>query len=159
MIEKIGLSKGTGMSTNEIAPAATATRGRASTITLWVLQTLVGAFLIVVALQYLLGTGRFVRIFEMIGIGQWLRYFVGAVELIGGVCLFSPRLSGVAALGLSCVTLGGAITQLLVVGVTPVLLNPVTSTVALVLIVWGRWPETRSLIRQLKPQPARRIGP
>jgi uncharacterized membrane protein len=38
--------------------------------------------------------------FATIGIGQWFRYVVGALELAGAVGVLIPRLSGLAALGL-----------------------------------------------------------
>jgi putative oxidoreductase len=107
---------------------------------LWALQILAGVFFIVISVVKLSGAEMFVRIYNEIGLGSWLRYTVAAIELTGGIALFIPR-PAVAALALAVVTVGGVITQLSVIGVTPTLANPVAATVVLLLIAWGRRPE------------------
>lgn len=82
------------------APSATApskTRNRV----LWTLQIVLGVFFIVASgLPKLVGQEDAVRIFHELG-GDWFRYFTGVVEISGGIGLLVPRLSGLAAAGLS----------------------------------------------------------
>jgi putative oxidoreductase len=42
-----------------------------------------------------------VEMFANIGIGQWFRYVVGALEVAGAAGVLVPRVSGLAALGRS----------------------------------------------------------
>src|SRR5499426_1309522 len=53
-------------------------------------------------------TGQ-VQEFADIGAGQWLRYFVGAAELAGGIGLLTPWLAGLAAAGLAADMAGATI--------------------------------------------------
>lgn len=131
------------MSGNLEASAGTRKRGMA--IALWALQILLGVvFIGIKALPDLSGNEGSVKVFAAIGVGQWLRYFVGTVELIGGLGLLVPRLSGLAAAGLSLVTLGAVVTQWLVLGATVLVAIPATVTVLLLLVAWGRLPETKA---------------
>src|SRR5262252_5288006 len=54
-------------------------------------------------------TGGLVQEFADIGAGQWLRYFVGAAELAGGIGLLMPWLAGLAAAGLAADMAGATI--------------------------------------------------
>jgi putative oxidoreductase len=47
--------------------------------------------------------------FDTIGWGDWFMYFVGALEVAGGIGLFIPRVSGLAATGLGLLMIGAAI--------------------------------------------------
>jgi putative oxidoreductase len=126
---------------DDIRPAPVAARGRALTMTLWVLQALL-------ALQFagggalkLSGAPVMVDMFETIGAGQWLRLLVGALEVAGALGLLIPRTAGLAALGLCGLLLGAILTNLLIL--------QVGSEVAIVLLLlsalvaWGRWPQIR----------------
>ncbi|MCX4098309.1 DoxX family protein [Nocardia sp. alder85J] len=79
---------------------------------LWTLQILLGLFFILASgLPKLVGQADAVKSFQDIGWGEWYRYFVGAVEVSGGIGLMVPRLSGYAAAGLTIVTVCAAATQ------------------------------------------------
>ncbi|WP_194820411.1 DoxX family protein [Nocardia sp. XZ_19_385] len=83
-------------------PATTYRPGKIRNRVLWVLQILLGLFFIVGAgLPKVLGAEVQVEAFDDIGFGPWFRYFVGAVEIAGGVGLMIPRLCGLAAAGLT----------------------------------------------------------
>ena len=72
---------------------------------------------------------------------------VGTLEVAGAVGVLVPRVSGLAALGLVCLMVGATLTNLFVLGASPLL------TIGLLvvggLVAWGRWPQTRSLIAGL----------
>jgi putative oxidoreductase len=50
----------------------------------------------------------YVRIFATIGLGQWLRYFTGVIEIGGAVLLLIPRTAAVGFFVLAC-TMAGAV--------------------------------------------------
>jgi predicted phage tail protein len=70
-----------------------------------------------------------VEMFATIGVGRWFRYAVGALEI---ACA-----AGQAALGLVCLMAGAALTNVFVLGASPLL--PLVLLVGGVLVVWGRW--------------------
>jgi uncharacterized membrane protein YphA (DoxX/SURF4 family) len=119
-------------------------RGRALTIALWVLQALLALQFVMAGLTKLFGDPAMVEMFANIGIGQWFRYVVGTLEIAGAVGVLIPRVSGLAALGLVCLMIGATLTNLFVLGASPLL--PIVLLVLGALVAWGRWSETRSLI-------------
>ncbi len=130
------------MRETQVAP--TAGRGRAVNVALWMLQALLALQFAMAGLVKVLGDPSMVEMFATIGIGQWFRYVVGALELAGAVGVLIPRLSGLAALGLVCLMVGATLTNLFVLGASPLL----TIVLLLVgaLVAWGRWPKTRALL-------------
>jgi uncharacterized membrane protein YphA (DoxX/SURF4 family) len=80
---------------------------RLTSTLLWAAQILMGALFILLGLVKLNGGG--VQEFGLIGAGQWLRYFVGAAELAGGIGLLTPWLAGLAAAGLAADMAGATI--------------------------------------------------
>lgn len=70
--------------------------------TIFRIQAVVGAAYIAAGAAKLAGAGLMVEAFDMIGLGQTARVAVGAVEVIGGLCLFVPMASVYAALVLGC---------------------------------------------------------
>jgi putative oxidoreductase len=53
-----------------------------------------------------------VDMFNVVGLGQWFRYFTGVLEVIGGVGILIPRFSRPAALLLAVIMLGAVVAQL-----------------------------------------------
>ena len=80
---------------------------RLTSTLLWAAQIPLAAMFIAFGLGKL--TGGQVQEFGLIGAGQWLRYFVGAAELAGGIGLLTPWLAGLAAAGLAAVMAGATI--------------------------------------------------
>jgi uncharacterized membrane protein YphA (DoxX/SURF4 family) len=79
-----------------------------------------------------------VQIFTEIGAGQWFRYFIGAVELAGGIGLMVPRLAGPAAVGLMALMIGAAYTQAVVLDEPAMVTTPAIIFVLAAVIAWGR---------------------
>ena len=119
-------------------------RSRGVNIALWVLQILLALQFALAGLAKVGGDPAMVEMFTTIGIGQWFRYAVGALEIVGAVGVLVPRLSGLAALGLVCLMAGATLTNLFVLDASPLLTVGLLAVSALV--AWGRWPRTRSLI-------------
>ena len=123
--------------------AATSGRGRAVTVALWALQALLALVFAMAGLAKVFGDPAMVEMFATIGVGQWFRYVVGALEVSGAVGVLIPRLSGPAALGLVCLMAGATLTNLLVLGASPVL--PIGLLVASAVIAWARRPRTGAM--------------
>jgi putative oxidoreductase len=127
--------------------ASTASRAGVTNIVLWVVQVLLGAYMIYSG--YTLFSSGSIAKFDEIGVGQWLRYVTGVLEIAGGVGLFVPILCGLAALGLALVLLGATLTELFLVAnggpLLPLLLMVVSAAIAwlrrdTILALIGRGP-------------------
>jgi uncharacterized membrane protein YphA (DoxX/SURF4 family) len=119
------------------------TRRRVPTIALWALQALLAIMFAMAGLAKVFGDPAMVEMFATIGVGQWFRYVVGALEIAGAVGVLIPRFSGLAALGLVCLMAGATLTNVLVLGASPLL--PLVLLAVSALVAWGRWPRTRAL--------------
>ncbi len=52
--------------------------------------------------------------FQIVGLGQWFRYFTATLELAGGITILIPRISAFGAATLLCVDIGAFFAQILV---------------------------------------------
>jgi uncharacterized membrane protein YphA (DoxX/SURF4 family) len=78
------------MTTIRRADDVAATPGKAANIALWTLQVLVAMAFVAAGLGKLLGTADMIALFQAVGIGQWLRYVTGLLEVLGTVLLLFP---------------------------------------------------------------------
>ncbi|GAA1677278.1 hypothetical protein GCM10009830_25270 [Glycomyces endophyticus] len=135
------------MSTNDIATEETVDTerpGRGLHLTLWVLQALLAAFMIIASgAPKLFGAESAAEGFDIIGWGDWFMYAIGAAEVAGGVGLLVPRLSGLAATCLGLLMIGAAIFNATILDF-PVF-TPLILLVLFALIAWGRRYQTRRL--------------
>ena len=136
-MSEIGTARGT-------RGASAGSRGRVLGVALWVLQVLLALVFAMAGIVKLIGDPAAVEMFAVVGIGQWFRYLVGALELAGAAGVLIPRLSGLAALGLICVMVGATLTNLLVLGASP--LPTIILLAVCAVVAWGRWPRTRALL-------------
>ncbi len=128
-----GATRGTGA-------ASARNRGRAANVALWALRALLAVVFAMAGLAKVFGDPAMVEMFATVGVGQWFRYVVGALEILGAVGVLIPRLSGPAALGLVCLMAGAALTNLFVLGASPLL--PLGLLVAGAVVARGGWPQT-----------------
>lgn len=91
---------------------------------------------VMVGLGKLIGRPGMVMEFEVIGLGQWFRYFTGALEMIGAIGLLLPRFSPMAALGLAVVMVGAIIAHFTVLPAPPTL--PAMLLALLLIAAWLR---------------------
>ena len=103
---------------------------------LWVLQALLAAAFLMAGLSKLMGQEMMVENFEKIGLGQWLRYLTGAIELFAAVLLLVPRFSAVGALLLVCTMLGATGAHLTSLGGSP--MPPLVLGALAAIIAFGR---------------------
>jgi putative oxidoreductase len=66
------------------------------------------------------GDPAMIDLFSDIGAGQGLRYVVGVLEIAGAIGVLVPRLCGLAAAGLALLMLGATITNIAVLGYSPI---------------------------------------
>jgi putative oxidoreductase len=123
---------------------------------MWLLQTTTAGAFAATGVAKLWGTtdanSLFDTIDQAIGIGPWLRYVLGLVEVLGAVAILDVDAAGFAAVALSFVTFGAVATHILVLHTNPVL--PVALFVALLLIAWARRGELLAVIHRPVAAPA-----
>jgi putative oxidoreductase len=125
---------------------------------MWLLQSVTAAAFAAAGGAKLWGTSQAATLFETIdqalGLGQWLRYAVGVVEVVGAVALLDIDAAAFAAAALSFVTFGMLATHVLVVHTNPVV--PLAMLAAVLLVAWVRRDELLVLVR--RPELAPRKG-
>jgi putative oxidoreductase len=84
--------------------------------TQWTVQVLLAVVMISVGLAKLTSVDSMVRMFQEIGIGQWLRVVVGAVEVLAGVLMFSNVYSAMGATLILMTMAGAILTHLFIIG-------------------------------------------
>jgi len=92
---------------------------RTRNIALWILQTLAAAAFLMAGGSKLSGAEQMVAMFDVIGLGQWFRYFTGSVEAAGALLLLIPRTAAIGAAILGVTMVGAIMTHLLVIGGSP----------------------------------------
>ncbi len=86
---------------------------RNTTIVLWILRVLMAALFLFAAFAKLTGQPRMVEGFALLPVGQWFRYVVGLLELVGGIAVLVPVVSGLGAVLLLVVDVGAFFAQIL----------------------------------------------
>lgn len=114
--------------------------GRVLNLTLWALQGLTAlVFLFFGASKFARHQAYWVQLFATIGIGQWFRYFTGALEVVCSILLVIPRTSAIAAILLACTMAGAILTHSFVLHEPPIVnFGPVALMLVLALVAWRR---------------------
>jgi uncharacterized membrane protein YphA (DoxX/SURF4 family) len=86
---------------------------RTMPIVLWVLRVLMAALFLLAAFAKLTSMQMEVDAFAMLPVGQWFRYLVGLLELVGGICVLVPTISGLGAIVLLVVDVGAFFAQIM----------------------------------------------
>lgn len=139
------------MTATDIRTVHVGRRTNVRNVALWVVQIVLAAMFVFVAVPKLLGDPAAVAGFKAIGFGEWFRYLTGACELAGAIGLLIPRLCGLAAIGLVGLMAGATLTNLfLLPGAAPVAVVTVLLGVVFGLIARARWTRTKALVVFLK---------
>lgn len=64
----------------------------------------------------IIGVDMMVATFDQVGLGQWLRYLTGIIELGGAVLLWLPGLQAIGAMVLGGTMVGAVLTHLFILG-------------------------------------------
>ena len=94
------------------------------------------------------GSEQAVQTFADIGAGQWLRYLTGVLEIAFGLGLLIPRLSGLAALGLTGVMTGAVLAEVVLLDAD--VLVPLILLGLVAVIAWFRRDDTLRVLRLLR---------
>lgn len=89
-------------------------QSRAKSLGIWVLRVLLGLAFLFFSFMKLSGKPNMVAEFEVVGLGQWFRYFTGTLELTGGLAVLVPQVSVFGAILLLLVDLGAFVAQVFV---------------------------------------------
>jgi putative oxidoreductase len=87
----------------------------------WILCLLLAFVFLMVGGMKLSSRPVMVQEFNQVGLGQWLRYFTGTLEVIGAVGLLVPKFSRWAALLLAGVLVGALVAHFTVLDSSPAL--------------------------------------
>lgn len=124
----------------------TARRVRPGAVALWVVQGVLALAFVMAALPKLTGDPAMVELFDAVGVGQWLRYVVGVLEIAGAIGLLIPRLCGLAALGLALLLVGASLTNVFALGASPAI--PIGYLLMAAVVAWFRRASVRALVRR-----------
>ena len=115
-------------------------------ISLWSLQILLAAAFVMAGFSKLASEATMVSNFEKIGMGQWLRYVAGVIEVTAAYLLVTRHLSSVGAGLLVCTMIGATFAHLLTsLGGSAV---PAMVLGGLAAVVFaGRWRQLASTVR------------
>ena len=133
---------------NDTTVARPARLGRARNVGLWTLQAALAFLLVNAGLLKLTADPAMVDLFSDIGAGQWLRVVVGTLEVAGAVGLLVPMLCGLAALGVTALMAGAAVTNVLVIHESPWL--PIALMAVAGLIGYARRARTAAFVETLR---------
>jgi putative oxidoreductase len=116
--------------------AVTAPTSRFKVIGFWVLKILFGLMFIGAGSAKLYGPPAMIAEFDAVGLGQWFRYFTGALEIIGAILLLTPKTMGFGALLLACICGGAFFAQLLALHGD--VIHTIVMAVILLAIAWAQ---------------------
>jgi putative oxidoreductase len=88
-------------------------------IVTWIVRILLAAAFAASAYGKFAGGAQVVEAFDKIGLGQWFRYFTGAMELGGAILVVIPATGLIGALMLLVTMIGAVATHLFRIGGNP----------------------------------------
>ncbi len=111
-------------------------RSKVKTGLLWALQIGSAAMFLLAGSLKLGGAQQMVDVFGVIGIGQWFRYFTGAIEVVSAAALLIPSTARFGAAVLAMTMVGAIVTHLFVIGGSPAI--PILLLASTATIAWAR---------------------
>jgi putative oxidoreductase len=127
--------------------------GRASrrgwNVALWLVQGVLAAAMLGAGVSGLAGAEAAVLIFDYIGLGDWLRYLTGALQILAAIGLLVPRLAGLTGLALVGMWLIATAAHLL--GLPGIIVAPVVFLALSAVVAWGRRDRTAELFGRVRP--------
>ena len=102
----------------------------------WILAVLLGIFFAYVGMAKLVSVRGMVQEFAQIGLGQWLRYLTGFLEVSGGIGVLIPKVRFWASLQIAAVMLGATIVNLAILHMPG--LAGFTAVLIALLLAWLR---------------------
>jgi putative oxidoreductase len=93
-------------------PASSNPPSRNATIALWALRVVMAVLFVLSGIMKLTGNQTTVQEFDTVGLGQWLRYLTGLLEVVGGLAVLAPSVSAFGAIILLIVDVGAFFAQI-----------------------------------------------
>ncbi len=124
-----------GTATRATGNTLTVRRGRVAIVALWVAQIALAATFLFAGGSKLVGAPAMVTLFNAIGLGQWLRYVTGAIEMSAAVALLIPSAAPFGAI-LLVPTMIGAATANVFLGQSPA--PPLVLLLVAAAVAWAR---------------------
>jgi putative oxidoreductase len=84
-------------------------------IGLWSVKALLAAAFLAAGGAKLYSVPMMVETFEHVGVGQWLRYLTGVLEVVGAVAVLIPTMAGFGGTLLAAIMVGATLAHLLAV--------------------------------------------
>ena len=112
---------------------------------LWVIQVFGAVLFFLAGFAKLSGDEQMVQKFAAIGIGQWLRYVTGLIDVASAILLLIPVLSGIGALLVVPIMIGVIVTHIVIIGGSPAL--PIGLLIIASIVAWGRRETTNAFLR------------
>ena len=113
--------------------------GRPALVALWAVQIALAGMFLLAGGSKLFGAPPMVTLFDTIGVGQWFRYVTGFIEVGSAVALLVPRVAVFGAVALLPTMIGAVLTELFIVGGSPI--PPAILLVTVAVVVWARRSE------------------
>ena len=110
----------------------------------WILAVLLAVVFIFAGGAKLVGARAMVQEFAQIGIGQWLRYFTGILEVTGAIGVLIPRYRFCAALQIAMVMVGATAANIWVLRLPPLAGLTAFLLAAALALAWLRQPKAAS---------------
>jgi len=88
---------------------------------LWALKIIAGLAFLAAGIAKLMGAAMMVAVFEAVGVGQWLRYITGAIEVGSAILLFVPGKQAYGAALLTVTMIGAGVAHVFILGTATML--------------------------------------
>jgi putative oxidoreductase len=141
------------MTTHDAGSRALGTNGtatprrRASLIALWVTQVALAGMFLMAGGSKLAGAPAMVELFDAIGLGQWLRYVTGTIEVASAIALLVPAFAPFGALLLIPTMICASATNQFVIHQSPAM--PLLLCAGAAGVAWARRDQLRTLLSRL----------
>ena len=117
-------------------------RSRVAIVALWVMQIALAAVFLFAGGSKLAGVPAMLNLFAAIGLGQWLRYVTGAIEISAAIALLIPSAAPFGAILLVPTMFGAAIANLFI-GQSPAV--PLVLLLVAAAVAWTRRNQLRGV--------------
>ena len=115
--------------------------GRAALIALWLTQVALAVMFLMAGGSKLVGAPAMVSLFDALGVGQWLRYVTGVIEVTAGIALLIPSVAIFGAILLLPTMLAAILINLFIVPASPVM--PLLLLLGAAAVAWARRHQLR----------------
>ena len=118
---------------------------RSTIVIIWVLRIIVAALFLFTGAMKLSGQPMMIQEFDTLGLGQWFRYFTGALELVGAVAVLIPSLSVVGAALVLLVDIGALFAQALILHMDVV--HPIVIGLVICALIYLQRARLKTILR------------